>query len=566
MRWPIGIALTAAGVAAVYREGARFNPTASPPVGPAGERSIELDNVDFACTVGGAALWRIHADRITMRAVAGAIGAMQEAHCAGLRGSVYQSRGTGAPELTPSDAAMPHQSPDADFTAASGDWDVGGSTPLPASLAFLFNERWQLQLDGGVKLSLRNGHRLAAARMVIYELLNRATQHVERRVVCSSGAKVSVGKATMTAGGVVYDPHDRSVEADGGVGVTIQQAHLSASRAFWLTASQTLRCPEQSTGVVRGIRFQWTGLVVSMAKSDAIYRATAFRALVPVAAALIALQHSAAGQTPLRVAPVTPPKATRNLDISVSGGGTYDSHTREGTATGLIALDGKTRFTADSATWSDATHIMKADGHLTMDDAAHHVTANLATVHYASPRHALLTGDVVMVVKPAETPDAAPAAGGRPSSGAERIHSARAHGFTVTCDQADYFYGKVKHGTFAGSLKFHQLYTDDAGKTVERWGTANRADYDDKSQTLTLYPPVHFWSNRGEDITTQQKLTIHTEPGHEKIIIPGAFHMLLPSGDADGTGTSAPPLPPAKSLPVHGSPVGSPAAPPKPSH
>ncbi|HZT40803.1 MAG TPA: hypothetical protein VFA07_01370 [Chthonomonadaceae bacterium] len=256
----------------------------------------------------------------------------------------------------------------------------------------------------------------------------------------------------------------------------------------------------------------------------------------------------AAGMVP--VAKVTPPpglaggKSSNQSDVDVSGKGVSidaSTHLYRGRDMRFYFPDEKRTVTGDTGSYNDQTKIIDAEGHIVIDDPKHRITGDKAHVENGKQKLAIISSNVVAVIKPDQQPAGSSASPGEK----EDVGSARQHGATITCDRLEDYFRKnyiVMHGHFVGKQNFR----DKDGKEIERTLTAEHAEYDGKKEILLLYPPVDEHDNEGRQIHFDSLVTVGTHTGAETLEANGPFHMVTPYDNSSEEEGPEPGPPPAK--------------------
>ena len=211
---------------------------------------------------------------------------------------------------------------------------------------------------------------------------------------------------------------------------------------------------------------------------------------------------------------------------------------------------------------SGENQIATATGNMSVTDKQADITGEKCVTHFAkSKRLAVVTGNVVIQVKPKKDKDApaAPAPvslnNGKatlqepsPSPGDEGASSARKNPATITCDKLEYQYAKdKKHALLTGNFKVVQKLAD---KT--RTLTAEHAEWLGLEEKLILYPPVHAEDTKGMIADSMDIVTVLTKEGVEGISMKkGTAVVVVPDDDDD---------PPTKPTPAN-TPPANPTSP-----
>ncbi len=207
-------------------------------------------------------------------------------------------------------------------------------------------------------------------------------------------------------------------------------------------------------------------------------------------------------------------KKTRQVTVSFKSFEELQGKTRKGQA--LKVVDGDTQFQADQATQDIAKNTVLATGNLKMDDVKYSGTGDKADIEI-KPRHAVITGHVIIVtkpsvkkadVKPAEP--AAPTADSKPAKEDKSLATERNKPATITCDKADVLYG-TKIITLTGNLKIVQRITEGT-----RTLTANKAVYDVNGEVMELTGNVYAIDEKGQELRVPS-MTLGLKEGDEWI-------------------------------------------------
>ena len=209
--------------------------------------------------------------------------------------------------------------------------------------------------------------------------------------------------------------------------------------------------------------------------------------------------------------------------------------------------------TGTKARWEDKKKFLQAEGSLVMEDTKNRITADKADVDDSKGKKlAILTGNVVIVVKPskpeAATPNPAPAPGAKqglqpaavvppPAEAAEKpepekqereeASQTRKRGIVITCDRAENFY-KRKFSILRGNLVFKQKITKKDGTTVERTLRAEHAEFDAKADRLLLFAPVEGRDTEGREISFEKEVIVGTKEGAETLKSEGKVRIKVP--------------------------------------
>ena len=126
---------------------------------------------------------------------------------------------------------------------------------------------------------------------------------------------------------------------------------------------------------------------------------------------------------------------------------------------------------------------------------------------------AVITGSVVIVMKPKDKPAANPA---------DDVDKEKSKGATAYCDRLDYH--KLKDfSVLTGHVVFKQKITKDDGKMVERTVTAEHAEYDGAANQMHLFAPVELMDTEDQAFHFDKDVFVGTKEGEETVKSPGRF-------------------------------------------
>ena len=180
---------------------------------------------------------------------------------------------------------------------------------------------------------------------------------------------------------------------------------------------------------------------------------------------------------------------------------------------------------ADFGKYFDKKKEILAEGNLSLDDAKQHVTADKIHVFDdPSKKLAILTGNVVIKVKPSEEKPIDPKApvtiapisppnGSKPAK-VESDKPVQRGKITAYCEIAEYSY-KKKLLILKGHVKFVQIIEDEDGKEITRTLTAEHADYDMNAETMVIFPDPVVTDTEGRESKFTGKLFVGTKVGEE---------------------------------------------------
>jgi len=193
--------------------------------------------------------------------------------------------------------------------------------------------------------------------------------------------------------------------------------------------------------------------------------------------------------------------------------------------------------TGAKAHYNKNTKVLDADGNLVLDDPKHHVTGDKAHVDNSRKgKLAIITGSVIIVLKPKDKPVDAPA---------NDVADEKGKGGTITCDRVDDYY-KKEFVILSGHLTFKQKIAKKDGHMVERTLTADHAEYDGKNDKMHLFAPVDVKDTENQEAHFQKDVYVGTKEGEETLKSDGpAKFIFLVDEDKDDSGDTAGDKPPA---------------------
>ncbi|HEV2472249.1 MAG TPA: hypothetical protein VGS41_06260, partial [Chthonomonadales bacterium] len=525
----------ACGIAWVYRWA---EPAGSPNyslsrIQPAGEASIRLVNTAFSSSAAGHRTYSLWAGEIDIDRMPGmGLSNIQAATIHNIRNGVLYEPGSpsgGVPALKGSQGSE-SGAVAATFHADQGRYSVGNLDPVATDIALLYTVRWQFKLTGDVLFQTVRGEKLRAQSIDILDMVERRTGKAERRVLCDSGAAVSLQDATIHAGYARYDPAGRTVDCLDGVRGAFRDGSLQSDRMFWQLAQGDIRCPGPASGVYRGADFTGQGVVIDLHRRT--LEANSFQGVIRnqdedlgIAASSgrngpgarkpkmmnggkqrsgikRAAQWTLAGQLLLSpnafgaaqnpstaVQKPSPPK-----QAIITGSDWFDNAaTGVGSGHNVTYQEEDRKLSAELVRYNRKTRIIDAEGKLVFDDNTYHATGDRARVDDGKNKLAVITGNVVLTLKPTEETPAPD------SETAETGQSARAHGVVVTCDRVEDYFGR-KYAILRGHLVFRQQFADSDGKTIKRELNAEHAEYDGAKELMYLYKPVDGKETPGREV------------------------------------------------------------------
>ncbi|HLK58409.1 MAG TPA: hypothetical protein VKU00_17710 [Chthonomonadaceae bacterium] len=243
--------------------------------------SIRLENVPFTAYADGHKAWSLWAKSVEMEhGIGSAFVNLQGATLTDIRDGVLYPSSPNAEPLTiipPVGSAKPGSPkppaptppealgpPVARFHAKQGRYFPGTAQPLPPDLNGQFYPLWQFRLTGDVDLTTSAGDHLQSDALTIMELINRQTRKTERRMVCDSGAQITLNSIQIHANQARYDPEARLVTCFGGVRATYKEGNLQTEQATWSLKDQMIQCPMPSAGVIQKMPYQAASLTLDL--------------------------------------------------------------------------------------------------------------------------------------------------------------------------------------------------------------------------------------------------------------------------------------------------------------
>lgn len=232
-------------------------------------------------------------------------------------------------------------------------------------------------------------------------------------------------------------------------------------------------------------------------------------------------------------------KKTRTLNATIEDWTTNDN-TGIGSGRNVVGVieEDEVHYRADKFTYNQKTRVAEVTGNLFISDPKADVTADRALIYYAKAKRKIeLYGNVHILAKPKpdkdkEAPMPAPVVveGDRatvqqpdPDSSA----GARKYPADITCDRADYFYGKDKKlANLFGNFKAVQKLPDKV-----RTLTADHAEWYGREDRVLLYAPVKFSDTKGIRGEPTGNVTVYTAEGNESIETKGRSTITIPVED-----------------------------------
>jgi len=276
-----GYLLVAGAVGAITLVVRWADPTPSlpTPVGTAGTGKVlfRLENAPFTAYSGGHKAWSLFARSVDLEHPLGAsFSTLQSATLTDIRdGALYpaspndtgpltlSSPSANAP-LAPAPASDTLGPPLATFHAGQGRYILGTNEPVSPDIQLLYTVRSQFKLTGKVDIQARSGDHLQSEALTILDLVNRRTGKSEQRIVCDSGAMITLKGAHIHANQMRYDPRERVVECLGGVRGAFKSGAVQTERAFWSLKDNVIRCPDTAAGTQEDNLFQGEGITLDL--------------------------------------------------------------------------------------------------------------------------------------------------------------------------------------------------------------------------------------------------------------------------------------------------------------
>lgn len=238
-------------------------------------------------------------------------------------------------------------------------------------------------------------------------------------------------------------------------------------------------------------------------------------------------QGKSSGKTPA-VAPKSeqPPKGFAQFEMEE---GDVNEQTGISAGRNFTYREKDTVITGDKVQFNNKTDRLIAEGDLIMDDSKHHVIGDKANVDTSAKKIAIITGNVVINLKPKAEPTAPqpnnavplapvepPQEAGKPKEN-ETVASARGKGVTIFCDKVESYYSSKKKYVkiFGKTVKFTQKIVKKDGTEVERTVIAEHAEYSGLTDKLQLFAPVKATDTDGQEFNFSGDVWIDTKEGAE---------------------------------------------------
>jgi lipopolysaccharide export system protein LptA len=188
-----------------------------------------------------------------------------------------------------------------------------------------------------------------------------------------------------------------------------------------------------------------------------------------------------------------------------------------------------TVITGQKAQYNEKQNRLLAEGELVLDDPKHHVVGDKADVDNSKRKLAIITGNVIITIKPKAEQSASPPEGTVPTAPVtppaeavkndekENASSVRGKGVKIFCDRVESQYDRRKKYVkiFGKTVKFTQKFTNKDGKEVERTVIAEHAEYDGIKDELVLFAPVKATDTEGQVMNFSGKVRVGTKEGEE---------------------------------------------------
>jgi hypothetical protein len=238
---------------------------------------IHLENVPFVAYSGSRLAWSLKAKSIDItHSQYTSSAAIQSAQINEIsEGTLYPSdpsENSLLPFSTAADAKQPI-SPDKPlltFKAAVGHYYVGGTHPLTPDLAANYTCRWQLVLEGNVRIQTRDGDELRTDRLTMLGLTGISNHKEEQRLECDAGAVIARKDVSITANRMRYALEDHTVELLNGVRMVYKNGSVQSDRTFWELKANVVRIPDRCSGIMNESSFT-AGMLTLDLKQDTIH-------------------------------------------------------------------------------------------------------------------------------------------------------------------------------------------------------------------------------------------------------------------------------------------------------
>jgi len=254
-------------------------------VSPSSNVTMRLENAPFIGHSNGFKTWSLRAGQIALERTPGSsLASIENVALTDIKdGLLFPTPPPPAASPTPAPAgrgssaqtAISTLPPEAEvsygpwtakFRAGQGRYRSGLTSLPPPELALLYRLQSEFDLTQGVDFLTREGDHFEAASLTVLDLIQKKNGHSERRILCDNGMKITRKDAQMTANQARYDVAGRTVECLGGARAVFPDGTLQAERMYWSFDTGVVRCPEISTGNLKGVPFRAQGLVLDMKK------------------------------------------------------------------------------------------------------------------------------------------------------------------------------------------------------------------------------------------------------------------------------------------------------------
>lgn len=276
------------------------------------------------------------------------------------------------------------------------------------------------------------------------------------------------------------------------------------------------------------------------------------------AACLAAAAKQEPKASPTRSAPATPKQARpwkfrfATLDLNQSTGvGVVENAT--------ATSDEGASVTCDHFTWNDKTNMARGEGHLSVSDTEVDATADKAEIDYHKSRKVMvLTGSVVVTLKPKDRADAVPVADGnagaapdKPKAEGESLDDSKRYAVTVTCPRLEYHYSKKrKYAVLTGPIVATQKVSDHT-RTLK----SPKAEWFGLEERALLAGPVEVEDTKGRKGSSPEGVTLYTTEGAERLVLHKGTWEMPVDDDEDQPVDRQPAAKPAVSPPAVAKPT-----------
>ena len=153
------------------------------------------------------------------------------------------------------DTNSPSDRVTATFKAERGQYSQGNQFASPADVDPTTTVQWQFSLSGDVEFKTDAGEVFSSQNMIVYSLQKRGGVKPFLRIVCDEGAKIIRKKIELASNRVRFQPNDGVIECLGGVRGKFENGSVQTERAYWTLKTEMLRCPDTTSGQLRGMEF-----------------------------------------------------------------------------------------------------------------------------------------------------------------------------------------------------------------------------------------------------------------------------------------------------------------------